>query len=38
VFEVLATVGVPQPPRLNFIAAGLACWFLSILLAGVHVG
>ncbi len=36
VFEILATLGVPNPPRLNFVAAGLACYFTSILLAGVR--
>jgi hypothetical protein len=31
VFEVLAALGVPSP-RLNLIAAGLACWLASIVL------
>lgn len=31
---VLATVGVQNPPRFNLIAAGLAFWVLSVLLAG----
>jgi hypothetical protein len=30
-FFVLAAVGVPSP-RLNLVAAGLACWVLSLLL------
>lgn len=38
VCEVLAAVGVPSPPRFNLMAAGLAFYFLSILLAGVHIG
>ena len=38
VCEVLACVGVPSPPRFNLMAAGLAFWFLSILLVGVHIG
>lgn len=36
--ECLAAAGVPNPPRFNLIAAGLAFYFLSILLAGVHLG
>jgi hypothetical protein len=31
VLFVLATVGVPAPPRFNLLAAGLACWVLSLL-------
>ena len=38
VCEVLACVGIPSPPRFNLMAAGLAFYFLSILLAGVHIG
>jgi hypothetical protein len=38
VFEVLAAIGIPSPPRFNLMAAGLACYFISILLAGVHIG
>ncbi len=38
VCECLAAAGVPNPPRFNLIAAGLAFYFLSILLAGVHLG
>lgn len=34
----LAAVGVPNPPRFNLVAAGLAFWVLSVLLAGVHLG
>ena len=38
VCEVLAAVGVPSPSRFNLMASGLAFYFLSILLAGVHIG
>ena len=39
VLFVLAAIGVPNPPnRWNLVAAGLACWVLSILLAGIHIG
>jgi hypothetical protein len=31
---VLSAVGVPNPPRLNLMAAGLAFWVLSVILAG----
>lgn len=31
---VIAAIGVPVPPRFSLIAAGLACWVLSIILAG----
>jgi hypothetical protein len=34
VFFVLATAGVPSPPRFSFLPAGLTCWVLSILLGG----
>jgi hypothetical protein len=27
----------PAPPRVNLIAAGLAFWVLSIILAGAHL-
>lgn len=33
---VLAAVGVPSPPRFNLVAAGLAFWVLTIILAGRH--
>ena len=33
----LAAFWIPQPPRVNLIAAGLAFWVLSVLLAGVHL-
>lgn len=33
VLFILATVGVPAPPRFNLLAAGLACWVLSLLWA-----
>jgi len=29
VFFILATVGIPSPPRFNFMAAGLACIALA---------
>jgi hypothetical protein len=38
VCEVLAAAGVPSPPRFNLIAAGLAFYFLSLLLGGVRLG
>jgi len=28
---ILATLGVPSPPRFNLMAAGLACWAASLL-------
>lgn len=31
VLFVLAAVGVPSPPRLNLMAAGLACWVLTLI-------
>lgn len=31
---IIATVGVPSPPRFNLLAAGLACLALSQLVAG----
>ncbi len=31
VLFVCAAVGVPSPPRLNLLAAGLACWVGSLL-------
>jgi hypothetical protein len=34
---VLAAVGVASPPRFNFMAAGLAFWVLSVLMAGVRI-
>jgi len=37
VLEVLAMLGVPNPPRVNLMAAGLACYFLSLLLGNFHV-
>lgn len=33
VFFVLATVGIPCPPRFNFTAAGLACIALATLVS-----
>jgi len=36
VLFVLAALGVPSPPRFNLMAGGLACWVLSVMLAG-HV-
>lgn len=38
VCEALAAANVPNPPRFNLMATGLAFYFLSILLAGVHIG
>lgn len=38
VLFVLAGLGVPTPPRFQLIGWGLACWVLSVLLAGVHMG
>jgi hypothetical protein len=35
VLFVIAAIGVPVPPRFNLIAAGLACWSLSLLLVKV---
>lgn len=29
---VLAAIGVPNPPRFNLVAAGLAFWVLTIIL------
>jgi hypothetical protein len=37
IFFVLAAVGVPSPPRWNFIAGGLACWVLTVILAVVKL-
>lgn len=34
VLFVLATIGVPSPPRFNLVAAGLACLTLAQLLGG----
>jgi hypothetical protein len=34
---VLAAFGVPSPPRFNLLAAGLAFWILSVILAGAHL-
>lgn len=31
VLFVLATVGVPSPPRFQLLAAGLACYIISLL-------
>lgn len=33
---VLASLGVPSPPRFNLMAAGLACWVLSILVPSIR--
>lgn len=33
---VLAALGVPSPPRFNLMAAGLACWVLSILVPSIR--
>ncbi len=31
VFFILATIGIPSPPRFNFQAAGLTCIALAVL-------
>lgn len=31
VLFVLATIGVPNPPRFNLMSAGLACWVGALL-------
>lgn len=36
VLEALATFWQPNPPRWNLMAAGFACYFLSVLLGWVH--
>lgn len=33
---VLSALGVPSPPRFNLMAAGLACWVLSILVPSIR--
>jgi hypothetical protein len=35
VLFALAAIGIPQPPKFQFIAAGLAFWVLSVLLSGM---
>lgn len=37
VFLILATVGVPSPPRFNLGWAGMAFWLASIVLGGLHL-
>lgn len=37
VLFVLATVGVPSPPRFQMIAGGLACWVLAVILGGIRL-
>lgn len=37
VLFVLAAIGVPSSPRFNLVAAGLACWVLSVMLGGWHL-
>lgn len=34
VLFVLSALGIPSPPRFNLMAAGLACWVLSVMLTG----
>lgn len=34
----LAAFWTPNPPRVNLIAAGLAFWVLSVLIAGHLIG
>jgi hypothetical protein len=31
VLFVLSAIGVPPPPRVNLLAAGLACWVLTFI-------
>jgi hypothetical protein len=38
VLLVLAAFWNPSPPRVQLGWAGMACWALSILLGGLHVG
>jgi hypothetical protein len=33
----LSAAGVPNPPRFQFLSAGLMCWVLSVLLTGVKM-
>jgi hypothetical protein len=37
VLFVLAAVGIPSPPRWNFIAGGLAFWVLTVFLGSVKL-
>lgn len=36
VLFVLAAIGIPQPPRFNLMAAGLACWVLALLVPAIR--
>lgn len=38
VLLVLAAFNVSTPPRFSLGWAGMACWCLSVLLAGFHLG
>lgn len=38
VLLALAAFNVPCPPRFNLGWAGMACWCLSVVLAGFHLG
>jgi hypothetical protein len=38
VLLALAALNVPSSPRINLGWAGMACWCLSILLGGLHIG
>lgn len=38
VFFLLATLGVPSPPRLNFVAAGLACIACAAIFGRIEPG
>lgn len=38
VLLALAAFNVPCPPRFNLGWTGMACYVLSVLLAGVHIG
>lgn len=37
VLFVLSAAGIPSPPRFNLMAAGLACWVLSVLIGTAHL-
>jgi len=37
VLFVLAAISVPAPPRLNWIAAGLAFWVLALLIGALPI-
>lgn len=37
VLEILATAGVPSPPRFNLMAGGLAFYFAALLFGNLHL-